>query len=107
MPSLPPGARRERVETYARAGFCGGVRWEGQQIKSGDGMRVAVLVGGMGQDKGEREGGGGGGGEREIKEGEGEGEENGEDGKGGKRRRRRVVVVYFQGWVFSFFSLSL
>lgn len=82
MPSMPPFARRERVEDYCpsggKVGDGGrgrGVRWVVEGVRSGDGVEVRVVVGGVG------------GGE-------------GQDGRGG--RRRNVVVVYFQGCVFYF-----
>lgn len=76
MPSMPPFARRERVEDYCpsggKVGEGGrGVRWVVEGVRSGDGVEVRVVVGGVG---------------------------GGEDGRGG--RRRNVVVVYFQGCVF-------
>ena len=101
MPSMPPFARRDKVADYVGSERCAGpgergkfgVGWREERIRSGDGVEVAVLVGGV-----EREG-------RDDVEGDGDGMR---EGKGeqvrekGRRRRRNIVVVYFQGYVYAF-----
>lgn len=52
-----------------------GVKWVVEGVRSGDGVEVRVVVGGVG---------------------------GGEDGGEGGNGRRNVVVVYFQGCVFYF-----
>ncbi|KAI1990256.1 hypothetical protein LOZ53_003253 [Ophidiomyces ophidiicola] len=43
MPSIPPGARRERIEDYA--GECSGVRWVEERILAADGVELGMCVG--------------------------------------------------------------
>ncbi|TPX24655.1 hypothetical protein DIZ76_010087 [Coccidioides immitis] len=43
MPSMPPGARREKIEDYA--GMCGGVRWTEKRIRARDGVELGLCVG--------------------------------------------------------------
>lgn len=42
MPGLPPNARRERIEDYAKQ--CGGVRWEEKRVQAADGTDLALCV---------------------------------------------------------------
>lgn len=43
MPSMPPFSRREKVADYTNQ--CGGVRWREERIVSGDGTKLALLIG--------------------------------------------------------------
>lgn len=46
MPSMPPYARREKVEDYTDGrGICNGVKWDEIKIKSADAIKLSVLVG--------------------------------------------------------------
>ncbi|ROT35003.1 hypothetical protein SODALDRAFT_353430 [Sodiomyces alkalinus F11] len=42
MPGLPPNARRERIQDYARE--CGGVVWEERRTRAADGTDLALCV---------------------------------------------------------------
>ncbi|RNJ57679.1 hypothetical protein D7B24_005761 [Verticillium nonalfalfae] len=42
MPGLPPNARRERIEDYARQ--CGGISWQARRIRAADGTDLAVCM---------------------------------------------------------------
>lgn len=42
MPGLPPNARRERIEDYAKQ--CYGVRWEEKRVQAADGTDLALCV---------------------------------------------------------------
>ncbi|KAF9875751.1 hypothetical protein CkaCkLH20_06683 [Colletotrichum karsti] len=42
MPGLPPNARRERIEDYAKQ--CGEVRWEEKRVQAVDGTDLALCV---------------------------------------------------------------
>ena len=103
MPSMPPFARREKVADYVGSEACAGPRengkfgvgWREERIRSGDGVEVAVLVGGV------REG-------RDDMEGEGDGTREGKREKVREEgRRRNIVVVYFQGYVYAFTESKL
>ena len=94
MPSMPPFARRDKVAEYVGSDACAGpgesgVGWREERMRSGDGVEVAVLVGGV------REG-------REDGDGMSEGEREEVREKEGRRRRRDIVIVYFQGYVYAF-----
>ena len=105
---MPPFARRDKVADYvgseACAGFGGsgkvGVGWREERMRSGDGVEVAVLVGGMRDDM---EGDGDG-----MREGKRE-EVREKEGRRRRRRRRRrdIVVVYFQGYGYAFTDSEL
>lgn len=43
MPSLPPNARLEKLEDYAKA--CAPVKWEEERIRSLDGTRISLAIG--------------------------------------------------------------
>ena len=103
MPSMPPFARREKVADYVGSERCAGpgergkfgVGWREERIRSGDGVEVAVLVGGV-----EREG-------RDDVEGDGDGMREGKREKVKEKGRRNIVVVYFQGYVCAFTDSKL
>ncbi|OHE93728.1 hypothetical protein CORC01_10955 [Colletotrichum orchidophilum] len=42
MPGLPPNARRERIQDYAKQ--CWGVQWEEKRIRAADGTNLALCV---------------------------------------------------------------
>jgi hypothetical protein len=42
MPSLPPNARRERIQDYKSQ--CGGIEWREERIRSEDGTRISLGV---------------------------------------------------------------
>ncbi|EEY17740.1 conserved hypothetical protein [Verticillium alfalfae VaMs.102] len=42
MPGLPPNARRERIEDYARQ--CGGISWQARRIRAADGTDLSVCM---------------------------------------------------------------
>ncbi|KAL0935197.1 Protein ABHD13 [Colletotrichum truncatum] len=42
MPGLPPNARRERIEDYAKQ--CWGVQWEEKRVRAADGKDLALCV---------------------------------------------------------------
>ncbi|GKT64654.1 alpha/beta hydrolase superfamily protein [Colletotrichum tofieldiae] len=42
MPGLPPNARRERIQDYAKQ--CWGVRWEEKRVQAADGTDLALCV---------------------------------------------------------------
>ncbi|CRK33252.1 hypothetical protein BN1723_003934 [Verticillium longisporum] len=42
MPGLPPNARRERIEDYARQ--CGDISWQARRIRAADGTDLAVCM---------------------------------------------------------------
>lgn len=72
MPSMPPFARRERIEDYRAE--CEPVGWREERVMSADGVELALAVGGIeGWDR--------------------------SAGKGQQKQRRHVVVVYFQGYI--------
>lgn len=43
MPGLPPGARQEKIQDYAKQ--CGSIRWEEKHIRSLDGTDIALCIG--------------------------------------------------------------
>ncbi|EEP78183.1 conserved hypothetical protein [Uncinocarpus reesii 1704] len=51
MPSMPPGARREKIEDYA--GLCGGVRWVERRTRAADGVELGLCVSDSGSEKGD------------------------------------------------------
>jgi hypothetical protein len=75
MPSIPPFSRSEKVQTYAKR--CFPVIWREQKIVTGDRVRIKLLIGSIrpeGQVTSDA------------------GLENSED---------HLVVLYFQGWVYT------